>query len=54
MLKRHGEISSFGIIILSIAIALIGTLILVLEQPVTPNTLVAFEHSLLSERRSNF
>jgi hypothetical protein len=54
MLKRHGELSNLGIISLSMALALIGTLVLVIEKPVSPNTLVAFEHSLISEQPSNF
>jgi hypothetical protein len=54
MLKRYGEISNLGIITLSTSIALIGTLILVFEKPLTPNTLVAFEHSLFREQPSNF
>lgn len=49
MLKKYGELSTLGLMSLSVAIALIGTLIFALEKPLTPNMLVAFEHSLVSE-----
>jgi hypothetical protein len=49
MLERHGELSTAGLISLSVAIALIGTAIFLLEKPVSPNVLVAFEHSLIGQ-----
>jgi hypothetical protein len=53
MVKRYAEISTLALVSLSMAIAIAGTAVLLVAKPVSPNTLVAFEHSLVSEP-SNF